>query len=126
MSTDIPVDGDVVRVKGNMRLKHPETGDHIDSTLSRQSIVDQFGPGADYHYKEYKVKDGCIEVPFSAALALLNRSGKNLVFPQFRKLNSNITGDAFKTQRKISNWLFEEVPPKSTQTTTPNNQNNKR
>lgn len=125
LHSDPPIDGDVVRVKGNMRTKHPHTGEIIDSTEKRNSIVDQFGDGEDYHYKQYSVKDGCIEVPFRAAHVLLGRSGKALVFPQFRKLNSNLKDDEYKKQRKITNWLFEEVSPKP-QTTTPNNSANKR
>jgi len=69
-------------------------------------------------WTEYEVdKDGCITVTFPHALQLLNNRGKRIVVPEHTE--SKRGRKPKEGRRLITNWHFEEVPPKEKKKTKP-------
>jgi hypothetical protein len=110
----------VVKVKGNFRWHDPVTGDLLlaSARMALQSRVEgELGRSikphdATYHWTEYTVdKDGCITVPFMHALQLLQKRGKRVVNPQFRRGDPPDQTGTKPRARQITNWHFEEVLP---------------
>jgi len=99
--SDKPQQGDVVEWKGEYKYVDDDTGLALDNL----TIMEMRARGERAHeYYPYTVDaDGCIMVPYGPAVEMLQRFGKRLVFPEFRKLAKN------ETQRKITNWWFTEV-----------------
>jgi len=124
-----PQNGDVVLAKGGLRKDMMRMSPLKISTFERQHMHDPkpWKDGKRNFFIECVVDDdGCISVKPDIAAQLLTRNGERLVWPKFKAKNTN---NIDKPQRQLTNWLFKEVRPdykKETQTTTPNNQNNKR
>lgn len=113
---DLPEEGDRVWIKGDPITHDPISGERLikkykmamksrmEAELGRQIKPEL----ALYNYTKVSVdKDGCITVGFNHAMQLLTTKGKRLVLPQFssgRRRPENT--------RQITNWHFEEVPPK--------------
>lgn len=97
-----PEPGDIVEWKGQFRRYDSEKGREVDGKVLKEWAMRGIRPET---YIDYVVdKDGCIEVPYPYALAMLTRKGKSLAYPRFTKQKRGK-----KVTRRITNWWFEEV-----------------
>lgn len=105
--TDLPVDGDIVRVKrGNLVVNENTEKLYTFQELSHMRMMDI----PTYKFEDYVVEDGCIEVNGTDAMHLLSTKGKRIVVPRYTKPHSVYQKDPTKgKERRITNWLFEEV-----------------
>ncbi|MCP4640595.1 MAG: hypothetical protein GY851_09190 [bacterium] len=100
---DMPKPGDVVEWKAQ-RKAVDEQGNEVDARTLKRWAINGERPE---DYVEFIVdKDGCINVPYPFALAMLTRKGQKISQPRFRKIDK-----ADKTRRKLTNWWFREAPP---------------
>jgi len=108
---DEPKPGDVVEIKGTRKMYDEEHGRGVDFTVLKEWAVRRIRPE---NYVEYVVdQDLCISVQFPYVLSMLSKHGKNVAFPQFKKIvRRNRLGDIKdKDQlRRLTNWYFQEVP----------------
>jgi len=81
-----PKTGDIVEWKANRKYTD-ERGQIVDQKIKKRWALQGIRPD---NYIEFRVdKDGCIQVPYPYALAMLRNKGKRLSFPQFRKVNKH-------------------------------------
>lgn len=99
---DLPVPGDIVEWKGYRKTWDDEGDREVTSGVLREWSMQGTRPE---QYLEFEVdEDGCIWVPYPYALAMLQRHGQRLCFPEFKKKDKQRP-----TKRRITNWWFREV-----------------
>jgi hypothetical protein len=92
-----PEPGDVVRVKS--RMKAQPDGKALTAPIIRSMAM----RGEDYReWQTFRVDEqGCITCVAPAVTQLLEKHGKRLVYPEWKR---DLTG-----KRTIANWWFEEI-----------------
>jgi hypothetical protein len=105
-----PVDGDLVRWKGQAYEVDPDTGEAMDSNTSKAWGRMGWQPNGRSLTEDefYPVKKEHIKVPVLTALRMLSKNGVSISKAQFRKIDR-----ADKEKRRITNWLFKEAPPRA-------------
>jgi len=105
--TEQPKDGDVVRVKrGALVVNEATEKIYTKQEIDNMRMMDL----PTYKYEDYTVKGGCIAVTGTDAMHLLSTKGKRIVVPKHKKPHSKFIKDpTLGKERRITNWLFEEV-----------------
>lgn len=105
--TDLPVDGDVVRVKrGNLVINEDTEELYTFQELAHMRMMEI----PTYKFEDYVIENGCITVSGVDAMHLLSTKGKRVVVPRYSKPHSIYQKEPTKgKERRITNWLFEEV-----------------
>lgn len=105
-----PQVGDIVIWKGDLREGFLKKTPHEIARFEREHEHEPFPwrEGMRHYYKDFHVDaDGCISVKPHIAVEMLTRRGEKITFPKFAAQTNAAQG---KTQRKITNWWFREVP----------------
>ena len=122
---ELPVEGDVVWVKGNAYTHCPVTGDRVWKKVAKRMIArfeSEVGRKvkpfrALWRHSKYPVDaDGCITVPYYQAVQLLRNNGFRI--PMYQFTSGPRRGDPKKV-RVITNWHFKEVTPDDEKKKTP-------
>lgn len=113
-----PQPGDIVELKGAAITHDPDTGEPVDAKVLKK--WSRQGKRPNYYFEFPVDKDGCITVQWPHVLSLLQKHGRHIAQPQFRKVDLREKGLDKDNFRKLTNWWFEEVTPQSSfKTTTP-------
>ena len=103
---DKPKEGDIVLVRDGMKVLNKLSKPYEGAERNRDIMTGK----SIYHESKYKVDaDGCIMVSIKDAFSLLGKAGKRLVMPEFKPKLSGLNRDDRKLERRISNWLYQEV-----------------
>jgi hypothetical protein len=107
LSTDLPVEGDQVRVSQGPQMTNEITGKNL-TFHQRNRVIAEGKQLKTFEYYEVD-EDGCIIVPLREAMSLLKKSGIRIAFPEFGLAHTRVKDVEEGEKRRITNWLFEEV-----------------
>lgn len=105
--TDKPLPGDKVVVRDGMKVLNKLSKPYEGAERNRDIMM---GKSINLESVYTVDEDCCINVTIKDAFTLLGKAGKRLVMPEFKPAISNLNRDDRKLERRISNWLYQEVP----------------